>query len=117
VKLCRDGVVRNKRVSRLVLEAFRSVPLEGMEAGHKDDCRVNNELHNLAWVSRLENEQEKTQRRRRPRTTVSGFGVVDVLSIREMAAAGFAGTAIAAMYGCHCSTVHLIIKERTWKSL
>ena len=43
-------------VHRLVLTYFDRAPLEGEEAHHKDANRQNNNIENLMWTSRKEND-------------------------------------------------------------
>lgn len=61
VRLCRNGVQRNKRVHRLVLEAFVGACPLGMECRHLDDDKSNNQLPNLVWGTRGENEYDKVR--------------------------------------------------------
>ena len=56
VKLTKDGVEKNKRVHRLVLETY--YPIEGMddlEVDHIDFNIENNSLNNLRWLPKMEN--------------------------------------------------------------
>ena len=56
VKLTKDGVEKNKRVQRLVLETY--YPIEGMddlEVDHIDFNIENNSLNNLRWLPKMEN--------------------------------------------------------------
>lgn len=46
----------HKRIHRLVLEHFNRAPKEGEECHHKDNNRQNNNIDNLEWVTRQEND-------------------------------------------------------------
>lgn len=52
-----------KAVHRLVAEAFIKNPRECAEVNHIDDIRTNNNMDNLEWCTRLENEQHKHRKR------------------------------------------------------
>lgn len=55
VGLTRDNRIHDKRVHRLVLEAFVGPCPEGMECSHADDNKYNNRLVNLSWDTRENN--------------------------------------------------------------
>ena len=76
-----DGVVRGRRVHRLVLETFDGPCPEGMECHHKDGDKLNNHLSNLEWVTHSKNMLEaynmgrveyfeRRERNKRSRTTL-----------------------------------------------
>lgn len=66
--LTRDGKQGMQFVHRLVLFAWIGPPPEGQpEVRHIDHDPGNNHVENLAWSSRLENEQDKDRANRRPR--------------------------------------------------
>ena len=49
VGLYKNGIVKNKSIHRLVLEAFIPNPKKLPEVNHKDENPSNNELSNLEW--------------------------------------------------------------------
>jgi NUMOD4 motif/HNH endonuclease len=55
--LCKNGVVQNILVHRLVMLAFVGNPPQGHEINHLDCDRQNNRLANLEYTSRLGNVQ------------------------------------------------------------
>lgn len=57
VTLVRDGVKKNKRVHRLLCEAYLPNPLNKKHVNHKDGNKLNNSLDNLEWVTPKENAQ------------------------------------------------------------
>lgn len=55
-----DGVMKQVRANRLVLETFCGPPPSPHhEAAHGDGDRLNNALANLRWATRIENEADK----------------------------------------------------------
>lgn len=115
VRLCKNGKSKTTRVSRMVLTAFVGVPQPGDEAGHRDDNPANNTLCNLEWVSRLQNEVQKTQRGRRPESTAGKLDRNAAVVIRDMRASGFRLQEIAALFNCHFSNVGYICQNKTWR--
>ena len=56
VTLCSgDGVRKNKRVHRLLCEAFLPNPQNKKHINHKDGNKLNNALNNLEWATPKEN--------------------------------------------------------------
>jgi len=55
VSLCKNGVQKKYKVSRLVLYAFESVKESEFDACHNDGNRQNDNLENLRWGTRKEN--------------------------------------------------------------
>ena len=65
VRLFKDGVHRNFKVSRLVLETYS--PIDGMEklqANHIDEVKNHNWLGNLNWMTNKENNNWGTKNKR-----------------------------------------------------
>ena len=56
VTLCSGtGIRKNKRVHRLLCEAFLPNPEQKAHINHKDGNKLNNSLHNLEWATPKEN--------------------------------------------------------------
>lgn len=56
VGLCKDGVVKSRRVHRLVAEAFIPNPQGKPQVNHKDGNKGNNFASNLEWSTNSENQ-------------------------------------------------------------
>lgn len=57
VTLCKEGVKKNKRVHRLLCEAFLPNPDNKAQINHIDGNKLNNSLNNLEWNTPKENAQ------------------------------------------------------------
>lgn len=55
VGLCKNGKSKNKRINRLVAEAFIPNPENKPEVNHIDGNKHNNKISNLEWVTTKEN--------------------------------------------------------------
>ena len=61
VNLCKDGEVSNKRIHRLVAEAFILNITDLPCVDHKDRNSLNNHLSNLRWCSKRQNNQNRSK--------------------------------------------------------
>lgn len=102
VALCRDGKQKTVYVHRLVLEAFVGMCPEGCEALHGPGGALVNNLDNLSWGSRSQNQGPD---RLRDGTSARGkrrelkFTEAIVLECRLRYAAGETQQALAAEFG------------------
>lgn len=103
------------RLSRLVLHAFDRPPKDGEEACHQDHDKSNNRLSNLEWGTRQTNEDQKTAAGRRPRVTIQPvLSPEKAAEIRERHSNGESQSAIARDMGCSVSSVHLVVRGKSW---
>lgn len=74
VDLCKEGVRKTRTVHSLVAEAFLPNPDGFPEIDHLDRNKHNNALHNLRWVSKVQNQANRGT----PRHNTSGEKYIQV---------------------------------------
>lgn len=74
VKLCKEGVVKQCLIHRLVAEAFIPNPNNLDTVNHKDEVKTNNVVSNLEWMSMKDNLNYGTRNKR------SAESIVEVLA-------------------------------------
>lgn len=112
VSLRKNGIKKNKRVHRLVAEAFIPNPEKLPQVNHKDENPSNNELSNLEWCDARYNSNYGTARKRAAKKTskkvkavnVETGEVVKFNSTREAGRKGYASRTVSkACRGIHRS--------------
>lgn len=68
VNLCKQRVVSNKRIHRLVAEAFIPNPQNKPQVNHVDEDKTNNRVDNFEWVTATENNNHGTHNDRVSKT-------------------------------------------------
>lgn len=135
LKLRKNGYARvtYKRQSwyahRLSYLAFVGELKEGLDVCHKCDNRKCVNPEHLFQGTRLENMQDAKQKNRLStgeshsklvRGELAGASRLkdsDIKAIFESKAGGTSGAEIARSYGVDKSTIHLIIKRKTWRHI
>lgn len=121
------GLPRRFKVHRLVCEAFHGPCPEGHECGHLDGNPANNAAHNLAWMTRSENNKHAVAHGTHAGLANLSPGVGagenhphaklsedDVRAIRAAAKAGQSERTIARAHGISPSQTHKIISKEMW---
>ena len=112
--LSQNGKVYNKRVHRLVAEAFIPNPNDYTQVNHKDENKDNNNKDNLEWCTNLYNIQYGTGIQKRSKA-VTGFrdGIL-VIKFVSAAEAGRNGFNTSHIIEC-CNKKRKTHKKLTWK--
>jgi NUMOD4 motif/HNH endonuclease len=109
--LCNGAKIRSTSMHRLVAEAFIPNPHNLPEVEHRDRNRANNWVHNLEWISKLDNDAKGE------RVCGSKLTAADVKRIRELLKEGFRQRQIAAMFDVDISAISSIKIGRNWKHI
>ena len=122
IKLSNDNRVTNKRVHRLVLEAFKPhVNMEDLQVNHMDGDKLNNHLINLEWVTGRDNILHAYDTglitnigEGSPNAILSN---ADVLEILQRLDTGESQRDIALDYGVSQSCISMINRGYNWRSV
>ena len=108
VSLCKDGVLTQHQVHRLVLLAFVGEPPKGFVCDHIDCDIRNNSLTNLRWLSSADNA------RRRASTKLSKELVINIKNASKQ---GRLPKEIAEAFEVPVQQVYQIANGRRWKDV
>jgi hypothetical protein len=118
VRLQKDGRQFNRRVHRLVLEAFDGPCPEGEECRHFPDRDPgNNRRDNLVWGTSQQNKADMVVHGTALRGEQNGYSrlsAAEVQDIRRRSAAGWSQYQLARQFGVHQTTIGLIIRLGRW---
>lgn len=114
VCLCKNGEVVEKKISHLILTTFVGPRPEGLVACHYDDDTTNNNLKNLRWATRTENNLDALRNGKGPRQKLS---INDVLDIRIQLKKGRTQKVISEEYGVSQSNIANIKAKRIWRHI
>jgi hypothetical protein len=116
----RQPKAERQQIHRLVLMAFVGLPPERHVAAHLNGDNSDNRLSNLAWVTRTENESHKKihgTAQEGERHHAAKLTDAQATAIRRRRESGETLTSIAADYGVSISTVSLIGRGHTWRTV
>jgi hypothetical protein len=117
VRLWKDNTMKSCTVHRLVLLAFYESPPGGCEAAHLNGNQQDCDLHNLAWVTKKENEYHK---KLHGTACIGGKNASakltpeKVLEIRDLVDRGIPKAHVARLYKVSESLIRRISKRQVW---
>ena len=119
VKLRRSGDPKQhqRKVHRLVLEAFVGRRPDDMQCRHLDGDKTNNRIENLTWGTPAENVADQFRLGERPSHAGvrNGNAKLDPELVAEIRTSPESHAAIAARLSVHPSTISLVRNGRRWK--
>lgn len=107
--------IKNFKVHRLVLMAFRGPPPPGHEGAHMDGNKSNNTIENLNWVTPKENGVHKVIHGTAARKMTKD----QVWEIRDLSAKGASIADLGRIFSNICSerNVRDIVNGKIWKNV
>lgn len=122
VRLQRDGRAHDRRVHRLVCEAFRGAPPPDKPfACHRNDTPDDNLLENLRWGSRKDNADDALENNRYLRGELCGSSRHTEKTIRLMMEdrrdTGSSIDVLALRYSISRSQISKILNGQYWKHI
>lgn len=125
VILCKNGKMFSRKIHTLVLISYVGLRPAKKECRHLDGNKQNNNLYNLRWGTRSENQKDSvkhgTHRHGNPRGEQQGRAKLtesDVRMIIYIYRTGlFTQPEIAAVYDVSQSHISMIVTRRQWKHI
>jgi hypothetical protein len=110
------GVAVQTGIHRLVATGFLSNLNNLPQVNHIDGNKLNNNLHNLEWVTALENmhHAEKSGLRESCPTKLTA---IQIPMIKEMARLGDSNYSIGKKFGVDPSTIRCVINGTSWRHI
>lgn len=116
-----SGGKKTMRLHRLVMMAFNPVDnMEELEVNHIDGNKCNNDLSNLEWCTRSENQQHAyrtglQKARKGESSNFSKLSESDIKKIFELRKLGYTQKYIANEVNCSSSNISYILNHKTWQ--
>lgn len=115
-----SGKHKDVGVHRLVAQAFIQNPENKKEVNHIDGNKQNNQISNLEWCTRNENEKHAfkigLKSLKGEKHTLARFTESEVLQIREMRGIK-TGKQVAKEYGVTDGAIYRIWNRKTWNHI
>lgn len=106
IRVRQDSIYKDFKVHRLVLEAFEGVCPKGKDGLHWDDDKMNNDINNLYWGTRSQNEIDRL---RNGRHVKKGTHSVDLKREVKASFPAMSIYAISKKFDLNPGTVHYIV--------
>ena len=121
VTLSKNGKHKQKRLNRLVAEAFIPNPQKFSVVHHKDNNPANNDASNLEWTTSEGNKNYAVKDRRyksgedHPHAKLTEEQVLEICKVYIPRHPEFGQAALARKFGVSKSTIRFIITGTNWK--
>lgn len=117
--ITKKGQKKKKQyIHRLVLENFISKCPQKKECCHNDGNPSNNNLHNLRWDTRVNNQADRKIHGTSNEGSNHGMSKLsekDVLNIRMLSKKGLSQRKIGKQFGVRGNNISRIINRKSWK--
>jgi hypothetical protein len=120
LSLCRKSKQSHVKIHSLVAKAFIGPLQPGMTVNHKDGLKTNNDISNLEYLTRQENNLHA----QRMKLVLSGercswakFRYIDIVEIRRLRKEGLSCNKIGIRYGVARSKISEIVREKVWRDI
>lgn len=116
-----DGHIEKAYLHRLICEAHCGPCPEGMECRHIDGDKKNNSSSNLAWGTKLENENDKKEHNttlvgeKNPMSKLTESDVLAMRSLRRKTGNSYAK--IASQFNVSTMTAYRAITMKQWRNV
>lgn len=110
VNLSKNSIKSTKKIHRLVSQAFIPNPENKPEVNHIDENKSNNNVNNLEWVTRKENNNHGTRNERSSKTKSIPIIATNLKTgeLKEF----YSGKECARQLGLHTSNIAAVLKGR-----
>ena len=119
VCLCYNYTQKIFSVHRLVAKAFIPNPNNYPQVNHKDENKQNNNVDNLEWCTKQENQNHAVRNnlmqhgQDRPSARLTEDQVLEIYKLKGI----LTGQAIADIYGVSKNTINCILRGSKWRYL
>lgn len=117
VTLCDSGLKKQLYIHRLVLAAFVGPCPAGLQTRHGARGKTCNELSNLCYGTKKENEADKRRDGTSPQGERSGSAVLNEQAVREIRSSSLIPRELASFYGVSKSSIRKIKAGKSWAHL
>lgn len=121
VALWKNKKKQNKRIHRLIAEAFIDNPLTKPQVNHIDGDKLNNSIKNLEWVTVSENAKHAfdigLRSNKGEKNSQSKLKECDVIEIRKLYSQGVSQKELASRFKIGQSRISDAVNRKTWKRL
>ena len=134
IALCKNNKVKHFLVHRLLAQHFIPNPKNKPEVNHVDGNKKNNNINNLEWCTRSENQKhshnigltinqrkKQSDRMKNESSENSRRAILkekEVLEIKELYKSGsYTQLELSSIYGVHKDTIGDITRNKTWNKL
>lgn len=114
VNLSKNGIVSNKKIHRLVSQAFIPNPENKPEVNHINENKTNNMVSNLEWSTRKENNNHGTRNERAGKAISKSKSIpIIATNLKTGESQEFYGTnECARQLGLHQSSITEVLKDK-----